>query len=343
METVANRRKRRWLTGTLVLAVLGISLGLVGESPWNQTARAEDKKVDVLCTFFPMYLFTKGVVGDSPNVSVGLMLPAEMGCPHDYDLTPSDIKRIARANVFVMNGAGLEEFTAKQVNRVNPKMMVIDSSKGIDKKSLIKFDNHQKASKGEKHGHSHSHSHSHSHAHHHHHAGGANPHFFSDPSLAAKQVLYIGESLAKADPSNAATYRKNAAAYAAQLEALSKQMKEVCAGLKNKKIVAMHEIFDYLARDNGLEIVATVFSAPGHDPSVGQMREIIQKIRKAGAAAVFTEPQYSARVAKTIAKEAGVPVASLDPLASGPEDASSDYYLKKMGENLETLKKTLGK
>ncbi|QDU64784.1 High-affinity zinc uptake system binding-protein ZnuA precursor [Planctomycetes bacterium Pan216] len=332
-----KNKARRWVVGSLVVAMVAATVGVFGQQHGPRESRAAAKELDVLCTFFPIYLFTKAVVGDAPNVHVELMLPADMGCPHDYDLTPTDIKRIARSKVLVMNGAGLEEFTARQVNRVNPKLVVVDTSKGIASKDLLKF-----KEEGKDNDHGHSHSHSHGVGHHHHHAGGANPHFFSDPLLAAQQVRYIGSALAKADPSNASLYLTNAEAYATKLDELAGRMKKVCGGLENKRIVAMHEIFDYMARNNGLEIVANVFGSPGHDPSVGQMRKLIQTIRKSGAGGVFTEPQYSTRVAKEIAKEAGVPVASLDPLASGPQDAGSDYYLEKMDENITTLEKTLG-
>ena len=42
-----------------------------------------------------------------------------------------------------------------------------------------------------------------------------------------------------------------------------------------------------------------------------------------------------------IAREAGVPVAALDPVASGPDDAPSDYYFKTMRANLDALAATL--
>ena len=65
------------------------------------------------------------------------------------------------------------------------------------------------------------------------------------------------------------------------------------------------------------------------------------KAAPSGAAALFTEPQYPAKVGETIAREIGIPVATLDPVASGPPDAPADYYEKTMRANLETLKRIL--
>jgi zinc transport system substrate-binding protein len=53
------------------------------------------------------------------------------------------------------------------------------------------------------------------------------------------------------------------------------------------------------------------------------------------------EPQYSPKVAETIAKEAKIPVALLDPVANGPARPPLDYYQQIMRTNLETLQRTL--
>jgi ABC-type Zn uptake system ZnuABC Zn-binding protein ZnuA len=60
-------------------------------------AVADRKQLRVLTSFLPVYLFTKNVVGSVPGVSVDMMLPASLGCPHDYALVPSDMKKIAAA------------------------------------------------------------------------------------------------------------------------------------------------------------------------------------------------------------------------------------------------------
>ena len=111
---------------------------------------------------------------------------------------------------------------------------------------------------------------------------------------------------------------------------------------RSRKIVTEHAVFDYLARDAGLEIVAVVEESPGQEPSAAEMLELVKLVKSSGAGAVFTEPQYPAKVGQTIAKEAGVPVAVLDPVATGPDNPPLDYYQKIMATNLDTLRRTLG-
>jgi ABC-type Zn uptake system ZnuABC Zn-binding protein ZnuA len=287
----------------------------------SQAANGQPK-TRILCSFFPVYLFTKNVVGDAPNVEVALMLPASAGCPHGYDLTPADAKKIAAATVFVLNGAGLEEFDEKKIKGQNAKVAIIDASKGL---TLIAAD--------DEHDHEHG-------ASHHHDSDGKNPHCFASPNFAAAQVRNIAEGLVAHDPKNAETYRKNASAYAARLEAIGKDFTKDLSKLTNKKIVTMHEVFDYLAKDCGIDIVGEVQTGTGVEAT--SQRKLIDTIKAEKVPAVFKEPQYAERSADAIAKEAGVPVLLLDPVASGPDDAPLDYYEKTMRQNLATLVKAFG-
>jgi zinc transport system substrate-binding protein len=286
-------------------------------------------KLRVLCSTYPMYLFTRNVVAGRDNIQLDLLIPAGLGCPHDYMVTPRDIQTLTAADVLIMNGLGMEDWIQKPLKQARADLKVIDSSAGITDLIPLAGDEHE---------------HAHSQA-----AEGRdekkpppNPHLFASPRQAAKVVRNIAEGLAKLDPAGAEVYRANAAAYAARLEKLDKDLVALVAALPNRKIVTEHAVFDYLARDSGLQIVAVIQSEPGQEPSAAEMIALVRTIRSSGAAAVFTEPQYPAKAAATIAREAGVPSAALDPVASGPADAPADYYEKVMAENLKTLKVLLG-
>ena len=71
-------------------------------------ARGDVNKV--LCTTFPVYQITRNVTVGVPGIQVELMIPARLGCPHNYSLTPDDMRKIASADTLVINGLGMEEF-----------------------------------------------------------------------------------------------------------------------------------------------------------------------------------------------------------------------------------------
>ena len=85
-----------------------------------------------------------------------------------------------------------------------------------------------------------------------------NPHLFASPRQAARIALNVAAGLSKADPEGAGVYFRNAQAYADRLNALADEMAALGRTLKNNRIVEPHGVFDYLARDMGLEVVAVL-------------------------------------------------------------------------------------
>jgi ABC-type Zn uptake system ZnuABC Zn-binding protein ZnuA len=267
----------------------------------------------VLTSFLPMYLFTKNTVGSAPGVSVDMMLPASLGCPHDYALVPSDMKKIAAADLFIVNGKGMEEFLGAPVRKANPKVVMVDTSAGIT--PLRNVD-------GEEH-------------------GEFNPHTWVSPRNAVLQVRAIERALSKASPENRGIFRRNADAYVKRLEGLIAEFDQAAKRFRNRNIVTFHNVFDYLARDAGLTIVGEIEAVPGQEPSAGEIHKLIETIKAKKAAAVFGEPQYPARLAEMVAREAGVPVRGLDPVATG--STSLTTYEDVMRDNLRVLQEVLGK
>lgn len=306
-------------TALAAISTLGLALAGCG-----RPAHKAGQKT-ILASTFPMYLFTKAVVGDAPGVQVELMIPAGSGCPHDYSMNPHDRQMLSDADIIVINGLGLDQFVVGPLKQDNPQAVVIDTSKGIGQ--IIHIHSDQAGESGpDEHQH-----------------GDLNPHAFASPKTAGQIVKYIADQLSQADPANAQPYAANAKAYIARLDELADQFRQAVPTLRSNRIVTEHMVFDYLARDSGLEVVAVVEEVPGmEESSAGGIARLTARIKAGGAAALFVEPQYPDKVGRAVAAAAGIPVAALDPVATGPAGASLDYYLQKMRENLVTLQKTLG-
>lgn len=105
--------------------------------------------------------------------------------------------------------------------------------------------------------------------------------------------------------------------------------------------MTFHNVFDYHAHDIGLDIVGEIEVTPGQEPSAGEVNKLVRTIREKKAAVVFGEPQYSGKLAEMVAREAGVPVRSLDPVATG--SMSLTTYEDTMRRNLGVLIEVLGK
>jgi ABC-type Zn uptake system ZnuABC Zn-binding protein ZnuA len=256
-----------------------------------------------------MEIFTRNVVGDTPGVTVVSMLPASMGCPHDYALTPGDMKKIASADLFVANGLGMEEFLGEPVRRANPKIRIVETARAV---LPIHGGN----------GH-----------------GDVNPHTWVSPENAILQVREIEKALSAARPADARAFRRNADAYVSRLSALAEEFTAASKTFRRRNIVTFHNVFGYLARDAGLTVVGEIETAPGQEPSAGELRKLSRTIRERKVPAVFSEPQYSPKLAEALAREAGVPVRVLDPVATGSPALTA--YEDAMRRNLSTLKEAL--
>jgi len=292
-------------------------------------SRAAEKALQVLASTFPIYQITRNLTAGSKSIEVALMIPAQLGCPHDYALVPQDMKKLAKADVLVINGLGLEEFMGAPLQKAHPGIKVIDSSQGLGQ--ILQYTE----SESDAHGHQEP-------GHEQHHDEGSNPHLFASPRMSALLAQNIAVQLGHIDPTGANLYATNAQAYAQRMNRLADDFAILGKRLKTNKIVTQHGVFDYLARDMGLNIVAVVQAHAGQAPSASEMLQIVATVKQEKAGALFTEPQYPNGVGKTIAKEAGIAAATLDPVANGPEQAPLDYFEQVMRTNLATLEKTLG-
>jgi zinc transport system substrate-binding protein len=281
----------------------------------------------ILATTLPVTVFTLNVVGRTPGVRVEMLLPPNLGCPHDYDLTPGEMKRISRSEVIIVNGLGLEEFLGKPLRQANPQAQVITATEGV---TALKGPQAglptEKAEQAREHSHSHP-------------EASLNGHAWVSPKQAALMVRNIAEGLARVDPGRAAVYRANGKEYQQKLENLFGEMKALADRSPNKKVLPVHNSFDYLARDLGWQVVGTIQNQPGVEPSPRNMARLIKIIRKEGGAVIITEPQYSDKTARTLARETGASLLPLESVAAGKPAA--DTYERAMKTNLEAMDKVL--
>lgn len=257
-------------------------------------------------TFYPIYIEAANVTKDIPGVKLVNIAPLAAGCLHDYQLTPDDLKKMNEADILIINGAGMESFTDKISSQL-PDLQIVDASRGI---SLIKS--------GE---------------------DDYNPHVWVSITNTIQQVKNIGEQLAMLDPDHAVQYASNTDAYVAKLEDLRGKMHQVVNSTNNRDIVTFHEAFPYFAQEFDLHITAVIEREPGSEPSAAELAETINIIEATGTKVLFTEPQYPARSAETIALETGTKVYVLDPAVTGPLEP--DAYLKIMENNMRTLQEAL--
>ena len=318
---------------TKILSLLIITLvALMGCSSKNTESINDSNEITIVTSFYPIYISTLNIIKDVPNVKLINMTKAQTGCLHDYQLSPEDLKTLSSADIFVVNGAGMEGFLDKVISN-EKDLDIVDSSEGI---KLLTADGEEHSHDDENHNHDEEETHADDHDHE------DNPHVWVSISNNIKQVQNIADGLAKYDPDNADKYEANAKEYISKLEALKTEMHEVIDTLPNRNIITFHEAFPYFAEEFNLNIVGVVEVEPGTEPSPKQLGETIEIAKNNNVKALCTEPQYAAKAATTISNETGIPLYTLDPIVTGDSTSDAyDDYITKMEQNLETLKEAL--
>jgi zinc/manganese transport system substrate-binding protein len=308
--------------------LLALALVLVGCGAPRQTndSSSGGKGFKVMTTFVPITLFTRAVAGDCADVTA--LIPPNTG-PHDFQSKPGDLAALREARVLVKNGLGIEAFLDKLVSSSgNSQLVVIDSSRGV---TTI-----ESPEEGGDHGHGHEAGHGHSH-------GEVNPHIWLDPLRAVQQVETIRDGLMKADPSCAEGYKRNAAAYTAELKQLNSEIASQLEPYRGKTFVAFHDFAPYFAQRYGLKADYLV-DVPELNPAPADLQRVAAEVKTSQLKALLSEPQEGNRSFNALAKDLGVKVVVFDPMETATEDASRDpsTYLKLMRRNVADLRQAFG-
>lgn len=246
------------------------------------------------------------------KVAVDSLVP-KGGEVHTFDPAPSDIAKVAEADLIVMNGLGLDEWLGDLAADAGASATpVVELAEDLDGVAYLDGDESEgdtpEPSGDDGHGHE-----------------GVNPHLWLNVAYAKQYVTRLTDALRTTDPADAATYDTNARAYQERLTALDAWARESIGAIpaQDRRIVSFHEAFPYLADAYGLEIVGVAVQAPGQEPSAGEIAALIDAIRAANVKAIFSEAQFPRDLVEQIADETGVRVESdlyNDSLGDPPVD-----------------------
>jgi zinc/manganese transport system substrate-binding protein len=134
---------------------------------------------------------------------------------------------------------------------------------------------------------------------------GGNPHFTLDPRNGARIARGLAERFGDLAPENRALYAKNAEAFAARLEAKTKDWERRLASRRGTPVVSYHKSFIYLTSWLGLTEVGTIEPKPGIPPNAAHVAELVNGMKARQVPAILQERWYPSSVAETIAGQTG--------------------------------------
>lgn len=310
-------RTTRLTARTAALALAGAA-GLTSLTACGDAdAGGSSGRTKIVASFYPVAWLAGRIGGDEVSVRTLTKPGAE---PHDLELTARQVADVGRAD-FAVYVKGVQPAVDDAVQKQA-------KDKSLDAASVVRTLPPPAGGEEEHDG-------DHGHA-----EVGYDPHVWLDPARMATVATALGGRLAAADSAHAAGYQDRAKAVAAELTGLDRQFTDGLKSCRHKAIVTAHAAFGYMAQRYGLRQVPIAGVDPDNEPSPRRLAELTGQVRSAGATTVFTETLISPKVAQTLAKEAGVRTAVLDPV-EGVRPGSSDDYMTIMRKNLQTLRPAL--
>lgn len=254
-------------------------------------------KINTIVSIAPQKSFVEAIGGEFVNVEV-MVLPGSS--PHSYEPKPSQMQAISKAQLYLTIGVEFEGAWLKKFSNQNKKMILVDSTKGIQK-LMLKADEHHddKASKKhERHNHT-----------------GFDPHVWTNTENIKIIAYNILETLITLDPEHKEQFMANYTAFIAKVDATNEQVKEVLKGVKKgSKFMVFHPSWGYFAHQYELEQLS--IEIEGKEPKPKELALILKEAREENVKAIFAQPEFSDKSVKQIANELQIAVIKISPLAS---------------------------
>jgi ABC-type Zn uptake system ZnuABC Zn-binding protein ZnuA len=283
--------RRRPLGHHIALALLLLSLSTAGILATTGCGGGEDDagtgggSLDAVATASFLADIAQNVAGD--RFTVQSLVPRDADL-HAFQPTPRDVASVSEADLFILNGGGLEETLEETLRTAAADTTFVEASEGITPREPQKGEPLDEQGRED------------------------DPHFWLDPTLVVTYVENIRDAFIAADPEGEAEYTANAETYIARLEDLDAWLKAEVAALREqgRLLVMNHVSHGYFADRYGFRVAGAVIPsvATGESPTARQLAELTETIRAEGVGAIFVELEENAQLADQIAAETGIVV-----------------------------------
>jgi zinc transport system substrate-binding protein len=320
---MSQHQVKTFLLGMLLVLSSIASLSCGGREQNN----ASGNKPRVAVSIFPLYDIARRVAGD--RLDVVLVLPPGRS-EHNYDPTPSEMARIAQAQLAISVGLGMDEWLERLVRgAAGSNVPIVQLGPNINPRQMTAEEIGAEAIHGEGHDDHDHHEHGRNAGDAHEHERGApDPHFWLDPIRMSSATDAIVEAFSRLDPSGSDNFRARGTEVKRSLEALHQEIEAKSRGWTRKTIVTFHGSMGYFADRYGLEIASVIEPFPGREPTPRYLQAVLRAIERRRPAALFSEPQLERRPAETIAAQSRLPLYELDPIGGGSGVESYEQLLR---------------
>ena len=232
----------------------------------------EGETIQVVATIGMITDVVERVGGDRVEVE-GLMGPGVD--PHLYKASEGDLRRLERSDVIFFGGLHLEAKMADVFERIADQRATQAVTDAIPRSRLLTPAQFE---------------------------GQYDPHVWFDVGLWTFAVEQIRDRLAELDPGSAALYRRNAAAYLTELEALDRYVAEQSRRVpaEQRVIITAHDAFNYFGRAYGFEVRGLQGISTAAEAGAGDVQSLARFIAERKIPAIFVESSVSPRTIEAV-------------------------------------------
>ena len=270
---------------------------------------------DIVVTIKPLHSLVTGVVGNTAKTH---LLVSGNQSPHGYKFKPSQVKLLNNSAVIFYIGDTFETFMEKAFDSIPSNVVKVP----VAEKARLKLLPYREGGPWEEDKHE-----GHDHGHEgHHDDGGGDMHVWLVPDNAIKMIKAITRELSKVYPANRDIYKANARSYVQKITALDSELSAALSNSKEFPFIVFHDAYQYFEKHYGLNGVGSITFDPHDFPSPKRLKEIRGKLNEMSAACVFSEPQFSDRLVRTVIKGTSAKTALIDPLGANIKDGPNLYF-----------------
>jgi len=267
-------------------------------------AGSAEARLHVFVSILPQAYFAERVGGENVTVSV-LVGPGQS--PHAFEPTPRQIMALSQADMFFKIGLPFEDRLLGKIGGILKNAAVVDTRQGIALRPAEDNDAHG----GER--------------------AGPDPHIWLAPKLIRQQAQTICEALCLRDAAHCDIYRRNLAAFAAELDVLDAELGRRLAPFAGREIFVFHPALGYFT--DAYKLKQVPIEMAGKEPGSKSFAALVGRARAVGVKTIFAERQFSPKSAEAVAQQIGGQVEMIDPLA---RDCFQN--LRDIAEKIEKMK-----
>lgn len=250
--------------------------------------------VPVMVSIVPQKYFVEKIGGELVKVSV---MARPGASPATYEPRPDQMVALSKAKIYFAIGVPIEKAWLKKIAAANPKMLIVHTEKGIEKRWMRAHRHEGGKQEGEGHN-----------------DGIKDPHVWLSPPQVMTQAGNILGALQGVDPVRASIYEANYKKFIIELGELDAEIRGIFASKgEDIEFMVFHPAWGYFADAYGL--VQIPIEIEGKDPKPAKLHQIIGQAKKRGVKVIFVQPQFSTKSAGIIAKAIGGEVVFANPLS----------------------------